>query len=73
MQGMTPLEVKYHLQDIERSFVACRISSQSVTDRAFPRFRWLSVLVKSINRPSTMVLKRLMAAGATNRSPVKPG
>jgi hypothetical protein len=73
MHGMTPLEVKYHLQDVERSFVACRASSQSVTERAFPGRSWLGAFAHWVNRPATMILKRLMTSGATNRSPVKPG
>lgn len=68
MHGMTPIEVKYHLQDIERSFAACRASSQSVTERAFPGFSRLAVFVRWVNRPSTKMLKRLTASAATNRS-----
>lgn len=65
MHGMTPLEVKYHLKDIERSFNACRTSAQIAVDRPLPRFGWVKALTRWFTRPSAVVLNRPVATGAT--------
>jgi hypothetical protein len=57
MQGMTPLELKYHLKDVERSFAACQPHSRVASDRQAPRFNWLTTVIKWIASPPPAEVK----------------
>ena len=61
MQGMTPLELKFHLRDIERSFTACQPHGQAARDGQ--PSGWLRGLVTAVARRSAMALRHPLAAG----------
>jgi hypothetical protein len=63
MQGMTPLELKYHLKDIERSFAACQPQSKVASDRQAPRFNWLTTVIKWIASPQPAIVSTRMVTG----------
>ena len=58
MQGMSPLEVKFHLNDIERSLTACRRTSQAAADRSSQGFGWLRAVLKWLASPSAVAVRR---------------
>ena len=58
MQGMSPLEVKFHLNDIERSLAACRKTSQGTADRSSHGSDWLRAVLKWLARPSAVAARR---------------
>ena len=58
MQGMSPLEVKFHLNDIERSLAACRRTSQAAAGRSSHGFGWLRAVLKWLVRPSAVTARR---------------
>ena len=60
MQGMTPLEMKYHLKDIERSFAVCRTQTQAADGRQLAVHGWMGTLINWIRRPSAATLKRMV-------------
>jgi hypothetical protein len=63
MQGMTPLELKYHLKDIERSFAVCQPQSRVASDRQAPHFNWLRAVIKWIASPPPATVKHTMVTG----------
>ena len=63
MQGMSPLEVKFHLHDIERSFAACRTSPQAGSDCPSPRAGLLARLALWISPGLVVRFRGLRRAG----------
>lgn len=58
MQGITPLEIKYHLRDIERSFAACRTVTQAQESCEPAGQSWVGKILGWTRRPFTTTLKR---------------
>ena len=58
MQGMSPLEVKFHLNDIECSLAACRKTSQSTVDRSSHGSGWLRAVLQWLVKPSAVAARR---------------
>ena len=60
MQGMTPLELKYHLSDIERSFARCQTPAYCADYGNPAGHGWIRILVNWIRGPSASALKRMV-------------
>jgi hypothetical protein len=58
MQSMSHLELKYHLNDIERSFVACRTLSQAEASGPFARYGWVNTLAKWFSSRPWALIRR---------------
>ena len=59
MQEMTPLELKYHLRDIERSFARCQTPVPTPDGREPAGHGWMGILMNWIRRPSATTLTKM--------------
>ena len=57
MQGMTPLELKYHLKEIERSFARSQTPAPAANGRQNAGHGWKVTLMTWLKRPSAAALK----------------